>query len=82
MTTLRLEVDIPRLEHNAPKGEIVFAALLLRRARKNLDGRDVVEVPLKGYRDQPTLARVDFGYCERFPRVTRVVGPLKRKVIR
>lgn len=82
MSFVRLQLDLPALLHDASRGEIVFAALIVRSGLQHCAGRDVVEVPLRGYRDQPTLARVDFGHDKRFPKVTRVVGPLKPKVHR
>lgn len=79
MTNVAWQLDMPRLPHNAAKGEIVFSALLLRRCYENAYHADVVEVPLHGgYRDQPSFARVDFTAGERHAKVTKVIGTKKR----
>lgn len=80
MSNIRLPVDLPTLPHNAAKGEIVFSALLLRKCYAITQGHaDVIEIPLYGYRDQPTFAVVDFTRNPRRPEVTRVIGKLARK---
>ena len=75
-----IRVDLPELGHSAAKGEIVFASFLLRAAlpQQSKYMSAMAEIPLKGRENQPTLARVALG-DDPSPKVTRVIGPLRRK---